>query len=55
MQLHGFSNASELAYARVVYIRGVDFDNMEHVALVVAKTKVDPIKPLTMPQLELCG
>ena len=52
-QLHGFSNASGLVYAGVVYIRGVD-SNKVLVALVVPKTKVAPIKPLTMPPLELC-
>ena len=42
-------------YARVVYIRGVDSNNKVHVALVVAKTKVAPVKLLTMPRIELCG
>ena len=55
MQLHGFRNASESAYARVVYLRAVDQDGLVHVSLIMAKTKVVPIKHLTMPRLELCG
>ena len=54
-QLHGFSDASEDAYAGVVYIRGEDAHNNTHVALVMAKTKVSPLKQLTVPRLELCG
>lgn len=52
MQLHGFSDASERAYAGVVYIRMVDNDGNIHVSLVMSKTKVAPIKRLT---IELCG
>ena len=55
MQLHGFSDASEVAYAGVVYLRSVDTRGNVHVSLVMAKTKVAPIKRLTMPRLELCG
>ena len=54
-QLHGFSDASEDAYAGVVYIRGEDAHGNTHVALVMAKTKVSPLKRLTVPRLELCG
>ena len=54
-QLHGFSDASEDAYAGVVYIRGEDAHGNIHVALVMAKTKVSPLKRLTVPRLELCG
>ena len=43
MQLHGFCDASESAYARVVYIRAVDQDGLVHVNLIMAKTKVAPI------------
>ena len=54
-QLHGFSDASEVAYAGVVYLRMVDSDGFVHVSLVMAKTRVAPIKRLTIPRLELCG
>ena len=54
-QLHGFSDASEDAYAGVVYLKGIDDHGNIHVSLVVAKTKVAPIKRLTILCLELCG
>ena len=55
VQLHGFSDASEDAYAGVVYLRSVDESNHVHVSLVTSKTKVSSIKRLTIPRLELCG
>ena len=56
MQLHGFSDASELAYyAGVVYLRIVDTHGNVHIALVASETKVAPIKCLTIPRLKLCG
>lgn len=39
-QLHGFSDASELAYGGVVYLRLVDTSGRVHTSLVIAKTKV---------------
>ena len=53
MQLHGFYDAS--AYAGVVYTRVQDRSGNIHISLVVSKTKVFPIKHLTVPRLELCG
>ncbi len=55
VQLHGFADASEVAYAAVVYIRYIDMSNDVRVSLVMAKTKVAPIKLLSIRQLELCG
>ena len=54
-QLHGFSDASERAYAGVVYLRLVNTKGHVYTSLVTAKTKVAPIKKLTIPRLELCG
>ena len=54
-QVHGFCDASEDAYAGVVYLRMVDSTGAVHISLVMAKTKVFPIKRLSIPRLELCG
>ena len=55
IKLHSFSDASEDAYAAAVYIRVEDKCGTVHTSLVIAKTKVAPIKRLTIPRLELCG
>ena len=49
------ADTSESAYAGVVYLKGGDNNSHIHVSLVMAKTKVAPIKQLTIPHLELCG
>lgn len=54
--LHGFSDASESAYAACVYIRCVHFDSSVTVHLLISKTRVTPIKQrLTVPKAELAG
>ena len=55
MALHGFCDASERAYAAVVYLRMVDTTGNVQVTLITSKTKVAPIKRMTIPRLELCG
>ena len=55
VELHGFCDASEDAYAGVVYFRVLDRYGNVYVSLVISKTKVAPIKRLTIPRLELCG
>ena len=54
-QLHGFCDASEVAYSSVVYLRAIDSEGGVHTSLVMAKTKVAPIKRLSIPRLELCS
>jgi hypothetical protein len=55
IQLHGFCDASEEAFAGVVYIRFTSSNDRTSTSLVMAKTKVAPIKRITIPRLELCG
>ena len=52
VDLHGFSDASECAYAGVVYLRMIDSDGRIHISIVTSKTKVAPIKRLTIPRLD---
>ncbi|XP_060804637.1 uncharacterized protein LOC106135320 [Amyelois transitella] len=55
VELHGFSDASNAGYAAVVYIRCVTMENEVYTHLVTAKTKVAPIKQISIPRLELCA
>jgi len=55
LELHGFCDASEHAYAAIVYLRIINSLGYTQVTLVTSKTKVAPIKRLMIPHLELCG
>ncbi len=55
VDLHGFCDASADAYGAVVYIRTTYANQPPACELVMAKTRVAPLKPLTIPRLELCG
>ena len=54
-QLIGFSDASEKAYCGDVYIRSIDTAGCVYLSLALAKTRVAPLKKVTLPRLELCG
>ncbi|CAG7701870.1 unnamed protein product [Allacma fusca] len=52
IQLHIFSDSSEEAFASVAYLR-IIFGPTISTAFVLAKTKVAPLKPISIPRLEL--
>lgn len=54
-ELHGFFDASQLAMAAVVYLRITTEDGDVTTTLIASKTKVAPLKRLTIPRLELTG
>ncbi|KAJ8722107.1 hypothetical protein PYW08_004509 [Mythimna loreyi] len=54
IQIHGFSDASTRAYAAAVYMRTETNDKVE-INLIAAKTRVAPLKTISLPKLELCG
>ncbi|CAH2017105.1 unnamed protein product [Acanthoscelides obtectus] len=55
IELHGFSDASVEAYGACLYIRSISSCGEITVHLLTAKSKVSPLKSLTIPKLELCG
>ncbi|XP_029159529.1 uncharacterized protein LOC114931579 [Nylanderia fulva] len=54
LQLHGFADASERGYAAVVYIRNAATEKTS-INLLMAKSKVAPVKQVSLPRLELCA
>ncbi|KRZ54428.1 hypothetical protein T02_13454 [Trichinella nativa] len=53
MDLHGFADASGSAYGAVLYLRLVHRNGKVEVRFLAAKSKVAPIKKLSLPRLEL--
>ena len=53
VQIHHFSDASEVGYGTVSYLRFVDIDSKVHCSFVRSKTRLAPLKSLSVPRLEL--
>lgn len=51
--IHGFADASESAFGAVIYLQCVYNDGSLHSALLCSKSRVAPIKTMTIPRLEL--
>ena len=55
LQLHVFCDASAKAYAAVIYSRASDQLGHVTVSILSSKTRVAPVKTVSLPRLELCG
>ncbi|KFM62154.1 hypothetical protein X975_06179, partial [Stegodyphus mimosarum] len=55
IELHCFSDASKKAYGTVAYLRIISSNEQIFTVFVASKTRVAPLKPLTLPRLELMG
>ena len=53
VQLHHFSDASEVGYRSASYLRLVDDKGRIHCGLVMAKSRVAPLKAVAIPRMEL--
>lgn len=52
VELHLFCDSSQKAFCSVAYLRVISLESID-VMLVMAKTRVAPLKPLSIPRLEL--
>ncbi|XP_043469792.1 uncharacterized protein LOC122503353 [Leptopilina heterotoma] len=52
-ELHGFADASKVAYGAVIYLRIINESGEIKVLLISSKSKVAPLKEQTIPRLEL--
>ena len=55
LTIHTFTDASEKAYAAAVYARHESEDGSTGTRLIAAKTRLAPLKALSIPRLELMG
>lgn len=52
-QLHHFADASEIGYGTVTYLRLENDNGRVHCSFIIGKSRVAPLKQITIPRLEL--
>ena len=54
-EIHHFCDASQCAYGAVSYLRQVDSDGQVHCSFLVGKSRLAPLKQMSIPRLELAA
>ncbi len=54
-ELHGFCDASSYAYGAAIYLRSTPPEGSTTTSLITAKSRVLPVRPVTIPKAELLG
>ena len=52
-QVHHFSDASQVAYGAVSYLRLVNSNHEVQCSFIMGKSRLSPLKPVTIPRMEL--
>lgn len=55
VQMFGFCDASETGFSSCVYLKTTTVNGLSEIKLLLAKTKVAPLKRVSIPKLELCA
>ena len=55
LEVHHFADASMAGYGACSYLRAVNKKGEIHIVLLMAKARLTPLKPTTIPRLELCA
>jgi hypothetical protein len=55
LEIHGFSDAGEVAYGACIYLRSIDVQGKITTRLLCSKSREAPLKRLSLPRLELCA
>ncbi|XP_059045790.1 uncharacterized protein LOC131841487 [Achroia grisella] len=55
IEIHTFSDASQVGYGACVYVKCIGVNGEVTINLLCSKSKVAPLKPTSIPRLELCA
>ncbi|XP_039312439.1 uncharacterized protein LOC105203331 [Solenopsis invicta] len=55
LELHGFCDASEAVYGACLYLRNITSKGVHSSSLLCAKSRIAPLKKVSLSRLELCG